>query len=156
MLINHELASFIVSPIMIILGSCDAALMPEIGRAVGAFVHDDGSRVDLAVSEWQWPGTVANARENGRLSVTFARPSDYVSYQMKGQVAVMPATREHRALAKRYAERMAATLEELGLENRVVTPWLVGRNLVTLRLSVQEVFVQTPGAQAGQLVERQP
>lgn len=154
--VNQELAAFMVSPVMIVLGSCDDALVPEIGRAVGTLVCDEGAFVDLMVSEWQWPKTVANVRANGRLSVTFARPSDYVSYQVKGSATVIPATDEHKALSTRYAERVTATLEALGLESRVVAPWLVKKDLVVLRLSMGEVFVQTPGAKAGQLVERQP
>lgn len=156
MLINQELAAFMSSPVMIVLGSCDDALVPEIGRAVGALVRDEGAFVDLMVSEWQWPKTVANVRANGRLSVTFARPSDYVSFQVKGNATAMPSTDEHRALSTRYAGRIAATLGQLGLEGRVIAPWLVERDLVVLRLSTEEVFVQTPGAKAGQLVERQP
>lgn len=153
--VNQELAAFMASPVMIVLGSCDDTLVPEIGRGIGAIVCDGGAFVDLMVSEWQWPKTVANVRANGRLSVTFARPSDYVSYQIKGNAAVMPATDEHKSFSTRYAGRIAATLGELGLEGRVVAPWLVEKDLVVLRLSVEEVFVQTPGAKAGQLIERQ-
>ncbi|WP_230533737.1 pyridoxamine 5'-phosphate oxidase family protein [Microvirga roseola] len=156
MLINQDLAAFMASPVMIILGTRDGSLAPEIARAVGAVVHREECCVDLIVSEWQWTKTVSNIRANGQLAVTFARPSDYVSYQVKGCAVVVPTAVEHVALAGRYMESMASTLSELGLERGVVAPWLVGRDLVTLRLSAQEIFVQTPGAKAGQLIERQP
>ena len=155
MLIPQELAAFMASPVMIILGTRDDALVPEIARAVGAVVHREEGSVDLMVSEWQWPQTMANIRANGQLAVTFARPSDYVSYQVKGHATIVPTTAEHTDLARRYMESMASTLGELGLEQRIVAPWLVDRDLVALRLSVQEIFVQTPGAKAGQLIERQ-
>ncbi|NIX77304.1 hypothetical protein HB375_11860 [Microvirga sp. c23x22] len=153
-MINPDLAAFMTSPVMIILGTRDDALVPEIARAVGAIVRPEQGCVDLIASEWQWPKTVANIRANGRLSVTFARPSDYVSYQVKGHAAVTPASAEHVALAAQYMDRMAAALADLGLEKRITAPWLVDRDPVTLRLAVQEVFVQTPGAKAGQLIER--
>ena len=156
MLINQELAAFMASPVMIILGTRDASLAPEIARAVGSVVHQEEGCVDLVVSEWQWPKTVANVRANGQLAATFARPSDYVSYQVKGHATVVSATAEHITLARRYMESMASTLGELGLEQRIVAPWLVDRALVALRLSVAEIFVQTPGAKAGQLVGRLP
>jgi hypothetical protein len=155
-LINQDLAAFMASPVMIILGTRDGALVPEIARAVGAVVRGEEGCVDLVVSEWQWSKTVANVRANGQLAATFARPSDYVSYQVKGHATVASATAEHVALARRYIESTASTLGELGLERRVVAPWLVERDLVTLRMSVQEIFVQTPGAKAGQLIERVP
>lgn len=156
MLINQELAAFMASPVMIILGTRDASLAPEIARAVGAVVRRAEGCVDLMVSEWQWPGTVANVRANGQLAATFARPSDYVSYQVKGHATAVPATAEHTTLARRYMESMVSTLGGLGLEQRIVAPWLVDRYLVVLRLSVAEIFVQTPGAKAGQLIERLP
>ena len=156
MLIPPDLAAFMVSPVMIILGTRDDMLVPEIARAVGAIVHKEGGCADLMISEWQWPKTVANVRANGQLAVTFARPSDYVSYQVKGHATVVPTAAEHITLARRYVESMASTLGDLGLERRIVAPWLVARDLVTLRLSVQEIFVQTPGAKAGQLIEQFP
>ncbi len=156
MLINQDLAAFMASPVMIILGTRDDFLAPEIARAVGAVVRRDKGHVDLMVSEWQWPKTVANVRANGQLAVTFARPSDYVSYQIKGHATVVSTAAEHVALARRYMECMASTLGELGLEQRVVAPWLVDRDLVAVRLSVQEIFEQTPGARAGRLIEGQP
>ena len=154
MLINQDLAAFMASPVMIILGTCDESLAPDIARAVGAVVRGEEGSVDLMVSEWQWPQTVANVRANGRLAATFARPSDYVSYQIKGTARAVPTTAEHTTQAGRYIRRVASTLGELGLEPRIVAPWLVDRDLVVFELSVQEIFVQTPGAKAGQLLER--
>jgi hypothetical protein len=124
------------------------------GRWEPAVRREEGC-IDLMVSEWQWPKTVANVRANGQLAVTFARPSDYVSYQVKGHATVVPTTAEHTTLAWHYIESMASTLGELGLEQRIVAPWLIDRDLVALTLSAQEIFVQTPGAKAGQLIERQ-
>lgn len=155
MLIPQDLAAFMASPVMIILGTRDDTLVPEIARVIGAAVRREESCVELMVSEWQWPKTAANIRANGQLAVTFARPSDYVSYQVKGHATLVPTTAEHIILARWYMESMASTLGELGLDRRIVAPWLVDRDLVALRLSVQEIFVQTPGAKAGQLIERQ-
>jgi len=139
---------------MIILGSCDAQMKPEIGRAVGALACAADSRVDLMVSAWQWPKMVANIRAGGRLAATFARPSDYVSYQVKGHAKVDPATDEHATAATQYVERITATLGGLGLDRQLVAPWLVIRDLIVLSLRVEETFIQTPGTKAGQRMER--
>jgi hypothetical protein len=156
MLIDQDLTAFMESPVMIIIGSCDDLLLPQIGRAAGAVAHATEGRVDLIVSSWQWPATVANVRGNGRLSTTFARPSDYVSYQVKGRASVIPASAEHRKRAKHYIEAMTSTLVALGLDPRVAAPWFADREPVVLSLSVEAVFVQTPGDQAGQTLERRP
>ena len=153
MMIDAELASFMESAVMIIVGTCDDALRPQIGRAAGAIVDRATGRVDLIVSDWQWPETIANVRRNGRLAVTFARPSDYVSYQVKGRATVIPPSAAHRACAARYVEAMTATLVGNGLDARVTTPWLVDREPAALRLAAEMIFVQTPGDKAGQRLE---
>ncbi|WP_142850881.1 hypothetical protein [Telmatospirillum sp. J64-1] len=153
MRLDQDLASFMGSPVMIILGTSDDALQPEIGRGVGALVWPEKGQVELVISAWQWPGTLANVRANGRLSVTFARPSDYVSYQVKGRACVVPATKDHLARAAAYIDAVGAVLAELGLGRDIAAPWLVNRDPAVLSLSVESVFVQTPGAKAGQMLQ---
>jgi hypothetical protein len=153
MVIDAELARFMESAVMIIVGTCDDALMPQIGRAAGAIVDRATGGVDLIVSNWQWPQTIANVARNGRLAVTFARPSDYVSYQVKGRAAVVPASAAHRACAARYIEAMKAILVGNGLDASVTEPWLVDREPAALRLSAEMIFVQTPGDKAGRRLE---
>lgn len=154
MKINSEFAAFVSSNVMIVLGSRDHLLMPDIARAVGAVVHAEEGCIDLLISEWQWPNTVANVRANGQMSVTFARPSDYVSYQAKGFAEVIRAKAEYIFAAQRYTASMTSTLVELGLDPRTVAPWFSERELTVLSLRVHEIFVQTPGVRAGQLIER--
>jgi hypothetical protein len=155
MLIDPDLGVFMESPVMIILGSCDDFLQPQIGRAVGAIVDAADGRVDLMVCGREWPMTVANVRENGRLSATFARPRDYVTYQAKGRASVIAASQAHRTRSKRYIEATTAALVALGLDPSVAAPWFADRELLALSLFVETVFVQTPGEKAGQRLERQ-
>ncbi len=70
MLIDDDLSAFIESPVMIIVGSCDHDLLPQIGRAAGAIAHVGEDRVELIISDWQWPATVENVRRNGQLAAT--------------------------------------------------------------------------------------
>jgi len=153
MRLDQDLANFTSSAVMIILGTSNDALQPEIGRAVGAVARPEQGEIDLVLSVWQWPGTVSNVRANGRLSVTFARPSDYVSYQAKGRAAVIPCTDEHLARAAAYIDATSAVLADLGLGREISAPWLITRDLTALSLSVESVFVQTPGAKAGQMLQ---
>ena len=153
MRLDQDLASFMSSPVMIILGTCNDALQPDIGRAVGALVRPAKGEVELVVSAWQWPRTVSNVRENGRLSVTFARPSDYVSFQAKGRASVIAASAEHLARSADYINAITAVLKELGLESNVSQSWFVDRDTVALKMVVESVFVQTPGATAGEMLQ---
>jgi Pyridoxamine 5'-phosphate oxidase len=151
--IDATLATFLQSPVMIIVGSCDDGLLPQIARAAGAIVDRAKGRVDLIVSSWQWPQTIANVRRNGRIAVTFARPADYVSYQLKGRAAIIPASAAHRQCAQHYIEAMTETFTGLGLDRAVAAPWLVDLEPQVLRLAVEMIFVQTPGEKAGRVLE---
>jgi hypothetical protein len=151
--IDAALATFLESPVMIIVASCDDGLLPQIARAAGAVIDRAKGRVDLIVSGWQWPQTIINVGRNGRLAVTFARPADYVSYQLKGRAAVIPASVAHRQRAQHYIEAMIETFAGLGLDRAVAAPWLVDREPQVLRLAVETIFVQTPGEKAGSILE---
>jgi len=149
-LIDSELAAFLESPVMIILGTGGDGV-PEIGRGVGAMVED--AALHVLVSAWQWPETVAQARAKGRIAVTFARASDYVTYQVKGLVEqVATPTPAQRDRAARYAQAIAAALAETGQPPERTAPWRSDQELVALRIRPEQVFVQTPGARAGELV----
>jgi hypothetical protein len=156
MLIDGDLAAFLQSPVMIILGTSDGLLRPQIGRGVGATVISREDRVDVIVSNRQWPLTVANVRANGKLAVTFARPHDYVSYQVKGLASVQDASPLHFARARQYISAVSAELVGLGLEDRVAAQWFTDEEPLVLSLAVESIYVQTPGPQAGRTLDRQP
>ena len=144
-----ELASFLASPVMIITGTCGENNRPDIGRAVGAIIDGDAGRMRIVVSSWQWPRTVDNLRASGRVAVTFARPSDYVSYQVKGRATVGPADTEDLVQSDRYMADILEVLTGLGLDRRLATPWLTNRDPVAVGIEVDAIYVQTPGPTAG-------
>lgn len=152
MSIDPALASFLASPVTIIVGTGDGEGRPEIGRAVGARVEPGGEVVELVVSSWQWPGTAGNLRASGRAAATFARPSDYVCYQVRGRATIHSADAADVALSDRYMTAILAELERLGLAPELAAPWLTNRDAVLIRIQAEEIYLQTPGAKAGQLL----
>ena len=150
MQIGNELAAFLASPVMIIMGTCDSTGRPDIARVVGARVDSEAGAVELVLSAWQWPRAVVNVRTRGRVAVTFARPTDYVSYQVKGRADLRAADAQALALAARYMEDVSAVLVSLGLQRSVLDAWFTDREAVVVRLEVDAIYVQTPGAKAGQ------
>lgn len=153
MQIKSELAEFLVSPVMIIIGTSDALGQSEIARGAGAMVHGSDGVVELVFSAWQWPATMANLQANGRIAVTFSRPTDYVSYQVKGLAELRNAGAADTALSDRYLAGMVQLFAALGLPRELIAPWLTNRDAVVARIRVSDIFVQTPGAHAGQRME---
>ena len=148
MRLTEEIQKFIASPVMIIIGTRDDANRPSIGRAVGARLAGDES-IEVVLSSWQWPDTISNLDANGQAAITFARPSDYVSYQLKGDARLRAAEWADLELSRRYQDSIRAELEALGLRDELIRPWLVEREPVVARLFTREIYVQTPGPKAG-------
>lgn len=145
---DASLVRFLQRPVMIILGTVDTAARPEIGRAVG--VTPGARGVELLVSGWQWPGTLANIRATGRAAATFSRPADYETYQVKGRASLRAATEADEAIARSYCRETLAALMDLGVAPGLVEHWQATRDLVVVSLIPDAVFVQTPGPRAGQ------
>lgn len=154
--LDPDLVDFLQGQVMIIIGT-HAGGRPEIARALGARVDAARREVTLALSAWQWPETVANLRADPRLAVTFSRPRDYATYQLKGRaIAVHAADRGQLAAASRYGRLMAAELAALGVAREVSAPWRVDRDLVAVTMAVEAAFLQTPGRDAGRPVGAVP
>ncbi len=151
MQLTDEIKHFIASPVMIIVGTRDAANRPSIGRGLGArALREDCAEVVL--SAWQWPETAANLIANGQAAITFARPSDYVSYQIKGSVTLRAAGPQDLERSALYRAAVLDMFSELGLAAELVRPWLVDREPIVASLNVRELYVQTPGPKAGTAV----
>lgn len=148
-MINAELAAFIEGPVMIVFGAADAAGRPVIGRATGARCADSG-QIDLLVSRARWGAVTDDLRVGAQVAVTFSRPADYRTFQIKGVVtALAPPGPSDIAVATRYIEAVTGSLLDLGVLQTQVDHWLSSDDLITLRLRPGAVFAQTPGPGAG-------
>jgi hypothetical protein len=152
-LIDPNLAEFITSPVMMIIGTQGGSNRPEIGRCVGSRVVPGRREVDIIISAWQWRGTVDNLRANGQAAVTFVRPSDYTSYQLKGRARVRPGGPEDAALSEAYIAAMTAALDEQGVQPAMAAVWLTSREAIAARISVESVSIKTPGHKAGTVLK---
>ncbi|MTH36481.1 hypothetical protein GL279_17985 [Paracoccus limosus] len=147
-----SLVRFLSRPVMIILGSVDATARPEIARAVGASVDPQTGVIELVVSRWQWPATIANIGASGRIAATFSRPADYETYQIKGRATWREAGAADHEIARAYCRDMLAALMELGMAPGLIAHWQSDRDLVVISLTPDQVFIQTPGPMAGQRI----
>lgn len=156
-MVREELALFLEEPVMMIVATRDAAHVPSIARALGARFAEGGGELEIAVSRAQWPDMVRNAVPGSPLALTFCRPSDYRSYQLKGTVEeARPASRDERARAALYRDEVSVVLMGLGVERHQIDQWLRAEDLVTIRFRAQHAFAQTPGPGAGARLSLEP
>lgn len=153
MQVDSALAAFLSSPVMIIVGTADHRGRPEIGRAVGCRAAPGAERLDLILCALHWPKTIANIEATARAAVTFSRPADYETFQLKGVATLRDAEPEDLALADRYMTGISFVLNQLGIPSSFSPTWLSTEGARVLSLEVEEIFVQTPGPRAGQAME---
>ena len=127
---------------------CDMPQHPFDGvRVLGLLVGADAC--DLVFSRWQWPAIARDVVASGRLALTASRPSDYVTYQLKGRAELCEAGAEAAAVAREYCASVAETLGGQGVPEWMVARWTIDRDLAVARLRIDEAYVQTPGPRAG-------
>lgn len=134
---------------MMVFGAADAAGRSMIGRATGARCTADGE-VSLFVSRARWGEVTDDLKAGAQVAVTFSRPADYRTFQIKGVItALTPSASADVAVATRYIEAVTGSLLDLGVLQPQVDQWLTCDDLITLKLRPRAVFAQTPGPGAG-------
>jgi len=149
MRLDVGLLEFLQRPLMCILAAADSAKRPSAGRGIGFQVLDDRETIDVIFSAWQWPRLESSLRQTGRLAVTFVSPSDYVTFQIKGPAAMRDTAAHDLDRAGRFIADATDELRSLGVPPSIIEPWLTRRDPKVARLTVSEVYIQTPGPQAG-------
>ncbi|PZQ50378.1 MAG: hypothetical protein DI556_07425 [Rhodovulum sulfidophilum] len=152
MRVSEDLAGFIEGPILMTIGTRDAANRPMISRGTGGRAWDDRAGVTVAISDWLWPECVANLRDNGMIAITFVRPDTYEAFQVKGRAEPRPPTADERLRAADYIRRATVMLRGLEIPPALIATWLTDRDIVMADLTVDRVFEQTPGPRAGRVV----
>ena len=135
---------------MILVGTRDATLTPEITRGWGPTILPDGHTMDVCVSLSAGAKTLENLGESDEIAVTFQQTVTYQSVQLNGRFL---ESGELSPQDWEAVERHTNILTEqtktygipLSLARRIFAP-----DLVRLRFVVAEAFEQTPGPRAGE------
>lgn len=136
---------------MILIATRNTAYRPMIGRATGARFDAESGQIILLVSASQWPDAVTNAVPGAPITATFVKPDSYQAYQIKGPVIDQkPANAIEQARGTQYVADMLDTMGALGVTRIQLSSTLSDRDLVRISFFPRDLFVQTPGPQAGQ------
>ena len=148
-MISPPLASFLVEGLSIHIGTRDADLRPEGGRAAAVTVSPDGRQMVVYVPETAFSRLRPNIDANGYAAIGFGRPVDDRACQVKGNVLdVRPATDDERALVASQWDGFMRQLEMIGIPRGLSANWSMWP-AVAVTMKVTAVFEQTPGPQAG-------
>ena len=97
--------------------------------------------------------TVANLGAGSPIAMTFSRPVDHRTVQVKGTcLTVRPAAPHEQAAAERYLALFTEGLYVVGMARAIVRRLRVTPALVA-EVLVRELYHQTPGPGAGRRLE---
>jgi len=148
-----ELVELVESGVSIMVGTRDSRLRPEAVRAVGCSVGDDRRTLSIALNEATSRRTIANLEAGSSMAVTFNRPSDHRSMQMKGPcVGLRKGTAADEENVRRYLAAFTEALYLVGV-SRAASRRVRGVPCVVAQIEVRELFEQTPGPVAGNRLE---
>ncbi|WP_353474334.1 hypothetical protein PVT71_20550 [Salipiger sp. H15] len=147
--VDDRLLDFFDRPLMCIIAATDGGGRPAAGRGIGFALHEDRATIDLLFSAWQWPRLETCIREVGKLAATFVSPSDYVSFQLKGAAVLRAPGAADRESAGRFIASATRELESLGVATPLIEQWLTASDARVARMSIREIYHQTPGPLAG-------
>ncbi|MCM5557004.1 hypothetical protein [Pleomorphomonas sp. JP5] len=156
-MLEDDVAAFLSGNVMIIAATRDAAMRAHVGRGCGADFDPDVGDLTLLASSTQWPAFHANARSGAPIAMTVCQPDTYKCLQLKGQIIdVHEATEAQKARGQRYLDAMLAIMADLGVSRLQLSTVFSNADLVAIRFWPVDLFIQTPGPEAGERVRREP
>lgn len=127
-------------------------LRPAHAWVVGAAVHDDRETVTVFVSAAGADRSLGNLQANGRIAFGVALAT-HEAYQIKGSyVSTRAADATDLARQERYRSALHAAALAAGYPEELARPFTLGFAYtpgVAITLRAEEIFVQTPGPDAG-------
>jgi hypothetical protein len=148
--IEPELAAFLEGDVGFYVGSVDVDGTPSAGRAWGLRVERDIERIRLLVGADRV--TLANLKSTGRVAVTATDVATYRSVQLKGTAtAVESLDPIDHATHERYRRIFTEAVAAIDAVTPMDAVW--PRELVAVIVSLDAIFDQTPGPNAGRAIE---
>jgi len=148
-----DLVDFVESGVSILVGTRDAAMAPAVAHGVGATVSTDRSEVTVYLTEAWNAGALANLEDNGEIAVGFSRPFDNLAIQIKGRCTKIVRGDAGRSIVDRYHATYGEQLYMIGVP-RSISRRLRLAPAAAVTFTVRDLFVQTPGPDAGKRLER--
>lgn len=150
-MLDADLVGFVHSGVAVAVATRDESLVPAFTRGWGPAVSSDGRSLTLCVIAARGSQTRANLETNGAIALGFSPPPIARAVQLKG-IAVSVGEPDAAALARaeRHLDAFCAEAAKVGHPAELPRRLFQRAELVAVTLSVDQVFDQSPGPNAGQ------
>jgi len=148
--LSDELVALVHSGVAASVATRDGDLRPAFTRAWGPQLSEDGQTLKVCVIAPPGSATRANLEENGAIAIGLSRPTTARAVQLKGvAVEVREPEPDELDCAERHFGAFCAEAETIGYSAELVRRLYRPLDFVTVTLSIDDVFDQTPGPRAG-------
>ena len=153
-MIPGSILSFLESEAMVaIAASRDESNTPHLHRVSGWSIEADGETINCFIPDAFTAHLDYTLAQNGEFALTAEQLGSHKTYQFKGVcVRSRSVTDDDLAVSERLRAQFAEALEQaFGMPVEASRGFVLPPALV-LQLKVSEIFLQTPGPEAGQRV----
>lgn len=153
--LKPEFLAMLAKGVSLVLSSTDHRLTPSLMRAVGSRIDDDGRRITAYLGRAQSRQLLADIAASGRLAAVFSQPSTHLTLQFKSRrIRIREPRPDDQPHLERYLRSMEQEIAAVGFAPVYVQALLAHapHDLVAVEFEPDEVYDQTPGAQARSLL----
>ena len=151
-MIPDRVVEVIHGPAWMYAGSRDGRLCPAQTFVVGAVVHPDHETITFFVPESRSQRILSDLTSNGKVALAVSLTT-HEAYQLKGvYISSRPTDAQERAVQEIYRAKLLSATIQAGYPEQIVKPLVLGyvyQPAVAITFRVEEIFLQTPGPEAG-------
>lgn len=137
------------------VGTRDEELRPAHTRVIGAVVHPDHETMTFFIPESRSERIVSDLKNNGKIALAIGLPT-HEAYQVKGTyISSHPTDTRDWAVQEAYRSKVLSALLQAGYPEQIVKPYTLGfvyRPGIAITFRAEEIFLQTPGPEAGKKI----
>lgn len=151
-MLNQEWAEFLENGVATTISCCDANLKSKGARGIGAVVGLDRKTVTFYIQKESALRILPLLKEFKKVAVVSSLPSTYKTLQLKGvYLSHRDADARDRIILERYRELFFSETDKAGVPGLSMRR-LVSFPAIAVDVEVTQLFLSTPGQQAGMLL----
>lgn len=151
-MIPDRVVEAVHGPAVMFAGTRSEKLYPSHTFVIGAIVHPDHETITFFVPESRSERILSDLDNNGRVALAVSLLT-HEAYQLKGvYLSSRPTDAKDQTVQEVYRSKLLSAFLQTGYPEQIVKPLVLGLAYqpgVAITFRAEEIFLQTPGPEAG-------
>lgn len=148
----EELKKLTETGVGLAVASRNSQMIPVLDDLVGLKLNPDKKSLVCFINSDESSTALVNFRLCPNIAISMSRPSDYFAAQIKGQVTLIrQMTAEEVLISQNLADRYRQELVLINVPPETVSSLSISAD-TALEVTIEDVFIQTPGINAGKRI----